>query len=202
MRYLYHMRNKVALLRGTTHGIEWLHKPHKVQKMNQSKFDSRLVLWNNLSALMQKHFGGENLNLLARTACVSPGTTARIKAQQTSVGLETLDRFAAAFGVSPNELIDPAFTVGGQESAMSEHEATPGAAPNKALSPIALDLAQALDAIGDQSQQERVYAFLMHAIEFGTGQTATAPASVASKPVAPTAQQYVLVPIESLPVAR
>jgi len=114
--------------------------------------DSRKPLWINVSLLMQRQYGTENLNRLAREAKVSPATASRLKAQQTSVGLETIDRLAEYFGVQPHELIDPGY----------EH-----ANKHDSVSPLAADLAQALDSIKDPVQHQRAYALALQLIEFG-----------------------------------
>ena len=127
--------------------------------------DSRKPLWINLTALMQIHWGGENLNRLARECGVSPATATRIKKQQTSVGLEILDRLAESFRVSAHQLIDPDF---------NPHAPTSIAA----ASPMAADLARMLDAIQDPAQQENVYAIAVSLLQLGNPQTPpTDPAS-------------------------
>lgn len=74
-----------------------------------SAIDSRRVLWASVSALMQHHWHGENLNRLAREAKVGAATCVRLKGQQTSVGLEVVDRIAVAFGVETWQLFVPGF---------------------------------------------------------------------------------------------
>lgn len=69
--------------------------------------DSRQVLWANLVALMQCRWGAENLNRLAREAGIGPATAARIKGQQTSVGLEVIDAVAQAFSLEAWQLLVP-----------------------------------------------------------------------------------------------
>lgn len=116
-------------------------------------YDSRKPLWVNISLLMQERYGGENLSRLAREAVVSPATASRLKAQQTSVGLETIDRLAEYFNVKPHQLIEPNFD--------------PAATPGATLSPLAADLAQALDNIKDPIQHQRLYALALQIIEIG-----------------------------------
>lgn len=72
-----------------------------------SAIDSRRVLWTNLSALMLKHWGRENLTRLASEAGVGPATAQRLKGQQTSVGVEVLDKIADVFGVHTWQLFVP-----------------------------------------------------------------------------------------------
>lgn len=69
--------------------------------------DSRRVVWASVSALMAKHWQGENLNRLAREAKIGPATAARLKLQKTSVGLEVLDRIADVFHVETWQLLVP-----------------------------------------------------------------------------------------------
>jgi hypothetical protein len=71
------------------------------------RVDSRKVVWESVSALMEKRWGGENLNRLAREAKIGPGTAARLKAQETSVGLQVLDQIAEAFDVATWQLLVP-----------------------------------------------------------------------------------------------
>lgn len=71
--------------------------------------DSRRVLWASVSALMRHHWERENLNRLSREAGIGLATCARIKAQETSVGLELIDRIAAVFSVETWQLFVPGF---------------------------------------------------------------------------------------------
>lgn len=73
-------------------------------RMNQ---DSKQVLWENVSALMKREFGKENLTALAKRAKIGPGTATRIKEQTTSVGIDVLDQIAVAFRVKPWHLLMP-----------------------------------------------------------------------------------------------
>lgn len=68
---------------------------------------SKAVLWRNVQALMRKHYGAENLSRLARECDIGLGTATRIKQQQTSVGLEIVDKLAEHFGLQPWQLIVP-----------------------------------------------------------------------------------------------
>jgi hypothetical protein len=71
------------------------------------KADLKLVLWENVSALMRSHYGKENLTRLAADAKIGPGTASRIKQQETSVGLDTVDAIAKAFKLDPWQLLVP-----------------------------------------------------------------------------------------------
>jgi transcriptional regulator with XRE-family HTH domain len=71
--------------------------------------DSKHVLWNSVSSLMQKHYGEENLSRLARECKIGPASASRIKEAKTSVGLEIIDKIAKHFQVQTWELLVPAF---------------------------------------------------------------------------------------------
>lgn len=71
--------------------------------------DSKRLLWNAVLALMQKHYGGENLSRLARDCKIGPGTATRLKQGETSVGLEIIDKIAKHFHVQSWELLVPDF---------------------------------------------------------------------------------------------
>ena len=71
--------------------------------------DLKGVLWANVSALMQKHYGRENLTRLARETRCGPGTASRIKACETSVGIDVLSQIAGAFKVQAWQLLVPGF---------------------------------------------------------------------------------------------
>jgi hypothetical protein len=58
---------------------------------------------------MLKHYGEENLSRLSRECGIGLGTTTRIKQQQTSVGLEIVDKIAEHFGLHPWQLLVPGF---------------------------------------------------------------------------------------------
>jgi transcriptional regulator with XRE-family HTH domain len=86
--------------------------------------DSKAVLWKSVSALMQKHYGEENLSRLARECKIGPGTATRIKEATTSVGLEIIDKIAKNFAVEPWELLVPSFDPGNRPTLqpLSEQE--------------------------------------------------------------------------------
>ena len=73
--------------------------------------DSKQVLWENVSALMKRDFGKENLTAFAKKAGIGPGTATRIKEQTTSVGLDVLDVVAKSFRVKPWHLLLPRLDV-------------------------------------------------------------------------------------------
>jgi hypothetical protein len=77
--------------------------------MQADHIDSKAVLWASVLALMVKNYGRENLNRLAREAKIGPGTATRLKAQETSVGLDTIDKLAGHFNVEAWQLLVPGF---------------------------------------------------------------------------------------------
>ena len=125
-------------------------------------FDSRPVLWRNVSALMRKKYGKENLNQLAREAKFGPATSTRIKEQSTSVGIDVLDKIATVFGIEPRQLLDERFDV---ENPHADGE----------NSPLADDLARQLDAIGERAAKERAYALATQVLALASSARAAAP---------------------------
>jgi hypothetical protein len=75
--------------------------------MSMKPPELKAVLWENVLSLMRHHWGAENLTRLAREASVSPGTASRIKAQQTSIGLEVVQAVADVWGIPPWVLLVP-----------------------------------------------------------------------------------------------
>lgn len=71
--------------------------------------DSRSVLWASVKALMVKEFGKENINQFSIRTGVPLATVGRIKAQETSVGLQVIDRIASTFGLAGWQLLVPGF---------------------------------------------------------------------------------------------
>jgi len=69
--------------------------------------NTKVVLWQNVLALMQKAYGREHLTKLAAEAEIGPGTASRIKACQTSVGVDVVERIAHLFGVETWRLLAP-----------------------------------------------------------------------------------------------
>ena len=86
-------------------------QPPSVDQVKHSnavmRIDPKLVLWQNLSALMEHHWGKENLTRLAREAKTGPGTATRIKDMQTSVGLDVVDRMAEVFDLEMWQMLTP-----------------------------------------------------------------------------------------------
>ena len=71
--------------------------------------NSRAALWQSVRAIMVREYGGENMKRLATDTGVGLATIARIKDQQTSIGIDVLDRIAARFNVSAWQLLVPGF---------------------------------------------------------------------------------------------
>jgi hypothetical protein len=62
------------------------------------------VLWENVSGLMKKVYGRENVTRLGRDASIG-GTASRLKEQDTSVGIDVVLKVAKVFKASPHELL-------------------------------------------------------------------------------------------------
>lgn len=63
------------------------------------------VLWRNVQALMVQKYGRENINRLAADAKIGIGSVQRIKAAETSVGVDLVEAVAEAFQVYPWQLL-------------------------------------------------------------------------------------------------
>lgn len=63
------------------------------------------VLWRNVQALMVQKYGRENINRLAADAKIGIGSVQRIKAAETSVGVDLVESVAEAFQVYPWQLL-------------------------------------------------------------------------------------------------
>lgn len=68
-------------------------------------------LWENVSRLMVKRYGKENLTKLAKEAKFGPGSATRLKDQSTSVGVDIVDKLAQLFKVEPWQLSVPQLNV-------------------------------------------------------------------------------------------
>ena len=73
------------------------------------EIDSNATLWQNVQALMVKHYGKENLSRLALDCSIGLGTAGRIKEQKTSVGIGVMDKIAAHFNLAAWQLLVPGF---------------------------------------------------------------------------------------------
>lgn len=69
------------------------------------------TLWRNVKALMEHHWGREHLSRLSREAAIGLATTSRIKACNTSVGIDVLAAIAKAFDLQPWHLLVPGLDV-------------------------------------------------------------------------------------------
>ncbi len=63
-------------------------------------------LWENVRALMHKHWGETNITRLGREAGIG-GSASRIKAQETAVGFDVIAKVAKLFKVAPHHLLLP-----------------------------------------------------------------------------------------------
>lgn len=70
------------------------------------------VIWENLTALMESHWGAVNLNQLAREAGIGPASVTRIKNQETSIGIDVLEKLASIFDLQPWQLLVPGLNPG------------------------------------------------------------------------------------------
>jgi transcriptional regulator with XRE-family HTH domain len=71
--------------------------------------DSNATLWQNVLTLMTSKFGGRSIKPFAAFCGVGVGTIQRIEKQETSVGLETLDKIAQKFDLAAWQLLVPGF---------------------------------------------------------------------------------------------
>ena len=86
-------------------------QPHSVgvfpYRSRMGKSAAKTNLWENALALMNSRYGAENLSRLARETKIGPGSASRIKAQETSVGVDVLEKIAGNFAVEPWRLMAP-----------------------------------------------------------------------------------------------
>lgn len=84
-------------------------QPHSVglfpYRLRMGKSTTKTVLWENVLTLMERAYGSENLTRLARDTHIGPGSASRIKAQETSVGVDVLEKIAEKFEVQPWQLL-------------------------------------------------------------------------------------------------
>lgn len=101
-------------------------QPHAVgwcgYRIRMGAKNSKTVLWDNVLALMLQHVGKENLSWLARELRTSATQIARLKDQETSVGVDMLDRIAARFRLETWQLLAPELGKTATSSAESEQE--------------------------------------------------------------------------------
>lgn len=127
------------------------------------EFDSRPVLWRNVSSLMKKKYGKEHISRLSREAGIGLATISRIKGVGTSVGTDVIDSIASALGAEPWQLMNPSFDAEGSSSSTS-------------YSPLAADLAEQLDGIAEQAKKEKAYALATQVIGLADTSQAAEPA--------------------------
>jgi transcriptional regulator with XRE-family HTH domain len=72
-----------------------------------AQIDTKRVLWENLEALMNHHFEKPNLSELHRRSKIGLASLDRIKKQETSVGIDTLEKLADVFGLQAWHLLTP-----------------------------------------------------------------------------------------------
>ena len=86
-------------------------QPHSVgvfpYRIRMGKSAAKTNLWENALSLMTSRYGAENLSRLARETKIGPGSASRIKAQETSVGVDVLEKIAGHFAVEPWRLMAP-----------------------------------------------------------------------------------------------
>ncbi|WP_342617193.1 helix-turn-helix transcriptional regulator [Rhodoferax sp. GW822-FHT02A01] len=71
------------------------------------KKDVKKVLWENIERLMRHHYGKKNITKLASESEVGNGTIQRIEEQNTSVGVDNLEKIADALKVEIWQLLVP-----------------------------------------------------------------------------------------------
>jgi hypothetical protein len=124
------------------------------QKTIVSTHSGKALLWASISALMKRLYGGENLNRLSRDTKCGPGTSTRLKNQETSVGLDTLDKLAAGFNLPQWQLLVPGF------DPANPPMLTGG-------SPQAKDIATMFDEIEDPVRRQQAYALIVQMLSYG-----------------------------------
>lgn len=80
--------------------------------------DIREIIWRNVLALMQHHYGKENLTRLAEDCGWSPNQGSLIKKQQTYLTLKTLIPLCSRFNIEPWMLLHPDFDPANPPSAV------------------------------------------------------------------------------------
>jgi hypothetical protein len=104
---------------------------------------------------MRRHYGEENLLRLSKEARIGLGSAARLKGQETSVGIDLLDKVAARFKLQPWQLLVADFDADNPPELAT-------------ISPIALDVARMLDAIPDPARRRQTYALIVQLIGLGS----------------------------------
>lgn len=105
---------------------------------------------------MKSLYGKENLTRLIKEAHVGPGTVTRIKEQETSVGVDVLEKISTALKVAPWQLLHPTLGVKNDNgsSDVTQH----------AITPEAVMLASMLDTIKDPIERLKIMAVCVNVI--------------------------------------
>ena len=71
--------------------------------------DPRAIVWRNLAALMEHHWGEIHLLRLATEARVAQSSVSRIKSKESSPTADMLHKLARVFRLQAWQLLDPRF---------------------------------------------------------------------------------------------
>lgn len=69
--------------------------------------DPKLILWQNVQALMKSAYGAEALGRFAKDCGIGAATMTRIKKHKTSVGVDVLEQIGRHFNFKPWQLLAP-----------------------------------------------------------------------------------------------
>lgn len=119
--------------------------------MNTTPDASKQLLWHAVERLMLARYGKVNFTRLASESGIGLGTAARLKDEESTIGLDKVAAIARTFGLQLHELLDPNFD--------PKKKTTP-------LSPEAMDLALNFDRIRDIPARHRAYAIASQMLEF------------------------------------
>jgi hypothetical protein len=76
-------------------------------RMAPNPNNSKAVLWENVQKIMLAEYGKDNLWAFCKKVGIGPGTGQRIKEQETSVGMDVIEKIAIAFELQPWHLLVP-----------------------------------------------------------------------------------------------
>ena len=110
--------------------------------------DTKKILWDNVHTLMTMKYGHENLRQAAADSGLGPGTMTRIKQQETSTGVDTLERLAALFKVEVWQLLVPG--AGQQEYRVMQHMKSMCAEQKDTIATISYSLTQPKATYGNE----------------------------------------------------
>lgn len=71
------------------------------------EIDTATTLWANVQALMQHHYGEENLSRLALECGFAQSTASRLKHQTVAPGIDKIDLIARRFSLATWQLLVP-----------------------------------------------------------------------------------------------